>query len=480
MHTQFISSSGEPSVPLLQRAGRLLLLLLPGGLLLVTSLRYTGESPGLLWLGTLFQFIACALAMWGRQRLREPIGSALITLYVVALGWLVVGAVGWTDWFCLLAQAILLVVPLMFFGIQAVRDSGAPALRRARGLAGRLAQRRDWPADLMACRLLPEVKALRDALAVDASPALALLTDVRPTVRVAALAALEFRQNWRRGQPEVVLSLAQKALEPEVRAAAVNALANVNDRTLLEALAAFLHDPSPLVRQTAAEALLWDTEFLWPWIRHAVRRALADPGCRHDGPLRHAGSLLSNEAVADLTAWSTEKGVLAVRAAMTLGEHFNQVLTLGGSPQLIEDLRRQLTEVRSPAVLRLELARVLHHHRELDAAVFRQLLDASNPTPLRMMAVETLLAAGDSVEAVAALHELARLPNREIALHIADVVQRRLGQDMGLIRGEHLPPLHSRKAAEVARRVLVWATQQEISEADSAVVPRGEDNGWRS
>jgi hypothetical protein len=479
MQECFVGKPSETSTSLLQGALRLLLLILPTGLLLACSLRYTGDRPFLLWLGTLFQVLACSLAVWGHDWLRESFATAVIMLYVIALSWLLLGVSGFSDWVCYLAQAILLIVPLLFFGAQALRDSGAPALRRARALAGRLAGRRDWPSDLQACRLLPEVKALRAALAVDASPALALLNDLRPQVRIGALAALEFRQNWRPGQPEIILQLAQKTLEPEVRAAAVNALANVEDRTLLEALAEFLHDPSPLVRQTAGESLLWNTEDHWPWIRLAVRRTLAALVCQHDGPLRHGGSLLTNEAVGDLTAWCTERGLLALRAAETLGAHFNQVLTLGGSPQLIADLKRQLTDRRTPPMLRLCLARVLHQHRELDAGVFRQLLDAANPTPLRMMAVESLLAQGECVEAVAALHDLARLPNREIALTIAEVVQRRLGVDLGLPRGDPLPPLHSRLAAEVARRVLTWANQQEIPAEEEPARTPSDDPSWQ-
>src|SRR5262249_3482627 len=157
------------------------------------------------------------------------------------------------------SQAVLLVVPLGFFALQSLRESGAPALRRARQLASQLANRREWPADANACRALPEVKALREALHVDASPALALLKHPKAQVRLAALAALEFRQNWRRGQPEAVLRVAQNVPEPEVRAAAVFALANIDDRMMIEALAAFLRDPSRLVRQAATEALLWNS-----------------------------------------------------------------------------------------------------------------------------------------------------------------------------------------------------------------------------
>src|SRR5262249_41767328 len=151
---------------------------------------------------TLFQVMACVLAVLTRPTWRQPIGSALIMLYVIALSWLLLGAVGLDDWFLHLSQAVLLVVPLGFFALQSLRESGAPALRRARQLASQLANRREWPADANACRALPEVKALREALHVDASPALALLKHPKAQVRLAALAALEFRQNWRRGQPE--------------------------------------------------------------------------------------------------------------------------------------------------------------------------------------------------------------------------------------------------------------------------------------
>ena len=53
------------------------------------------------------------------------------------------------------------MVPLTVFGYQTLNESGAPALRRANLLAQRLAGRKEWPADLAACRSLPEVKALR-------------------------------------------------------------------------------------------------------------------------------------------------------------------------------------------------------------------------------------------------------------------------------------------------------------------------------
>jgi hypothetical protein len=470
-------SPGDKQTGFLMALGRVCLLLLPVTLLLVCSVRGTSHSPRLLWLGTLFQLIACGLSLFGRQGWREPTGAAVIMLYVIALSWMLLGTMGTDDWFLHLSQSVLLVVPLVYFAVQCLMESGAPALRRGRFLAQRLANRLDWPRQLHDCRLLPEVKALREALHVDASPALELLANPRAEVRVAALAALEFRQNWRPGQPQVILQLAQHAVEPAVRAAAINALANAADRLIIEALAEFLRDSSLLVRQTAAEALLWNTEQNWAWIRLSVRRALADPVCQDDGPMRHEGNMLTSEAVADLTAWTAEKGVQALRAALTLGCHYNRVLALAAEPALAETLRRQLADDHTPALLRLELARVLHAHREIDAVLLRELIDPANPAPLRLIAVEALLEKGKSTEAVAALHDLARLPNREIALGIAQVVQRRLGVDLGLPRDEPLPPLHSRQAAEVARRVLVWAAHQD---ATAEVPICNDEDAWHA
>jgi hypothetical protein len=470
MHAQFAIGSGNPSVGLIRRLARLGLATLPFWLFLTISVRAPVEGSLRLWLGTAFLGLACLLALISRQGWDELGGPALIMLYVIALSWLLLASAGLRDdWAIYLAQAVLLVVPLGFFAFQCLRDSGAPALRRARLLAARLAARTDWPADLLACRLLPEVKALREALHVDASPALALLNTPKPHLRVAALAALEFRQSWRPGQPTAVLTLARHASEPEVRAAAVNALANLDDRLTLEALAELLGDPAPLVRQTATEALLWNTEDHWPWIRFAVRTALANPACEGDGALRLGGNRLTPEAVDDLTAWAAEKGVLAVRAALTLGVHYAQVLAAGAAPELLAELRRQLSDPHTPPMLRLELARLLQQHHELDESSLRRLLDPSTPAPVRLIAVEALLAQQNNCpHALAALRELARLPNREMALVTADVIQRRLGVDFGLPRGQPTPPVQSRLAAEVARRLLLWSSQYDPSENEPA------------
>jgi hypothetical protein len=443
------------------------ILLLPTMLLLGVSVRQPGADNLLLWLGTGVQAAVCILALLSQGGGRQSFGTTIIALYLVALAWLWCSS-SVTDWYATLAKAMMLAVLLGAFASQTLHDSGAPAIRRARLLADRLANRKDWPAEPSACRSLPEVKAFRTALGIDATPALALLLHPRLEVRVAALGALEFRKDWRPGQAEIVLQTAQRAENPEVRAAAMWALANLEERPLVEAVALFMHDPSPIVRRAATEAVLWDTERRWNWIRYTVRRVLADSLYANDGALVHEGQLLSADAINDLTGWCAEKGILAIRASLTLGHHYGRAMTEQPDEKLLRTLKQQLADPQTPAVLRIELGRLLQHYQELDLPLLEVLLQASNPAPLRLIAVEVLLAEYSDQPSASAglgvLRELARLPNREIALRTADVIQRRVGIDLGLAVGQPLPPIHSPQAADITRRVIAWAGQNDLPE----------------
>jgi hypothetical protein len=445
-------------------------LLLPPMLMVGTLLRHPEGDNLLLGIGTCIQAAMCILAIFWHGGGRRSLGSVVIPLYVVALAWLWC-ANGVNDWYANLTKATLLVVLLGAFASQTLHDSGAPAIRRARLLADRLANRKEWPADLSECRALPEVKALRAALSIDAATALALLQHSRTEVQAAALAALEFRKEWRPGQAELVLQTAQRADKPTIRAAAIGALANVDNRSLIEAVALFLSDASPIVRRAATEALLWDTERRWNWIRFTVRRALADPLFANDGALTHEGQLLSAEAVNDLTAWCAEKGVLAMRAALTLGHHYGKALSDEPDDKLVRSLKQMLASPHTPAVLRIEVGRLLQLHQELDLPLLKQLLQAGSPGPLRLIAVEMLLTyhRDDPLakSALTVLKDLARSSNREIALATADVIQRGLGVDLGLGLGQPLPTVNSPQAADVTRRVMMWANQNDVTQLES-------------
>jgi len=146
---------------------------------------------------------------------------------------------------------------------------------------------------------------------------------------------------------------------------------------------------------------------------------------------------------------------------LTLGAHYERLLNQERDEHQINDLQQQLANANAPTPLRMELARILKKHGLLPHDLHEQLLDTANPAPLRLIAAEALLADGKHPAAVAALREVARLPNREIALVTADIVQRRLGVDLGLVMSQPLPPVQSRQAADVTRRVMAWAAQIE-------------------
>lgn len=446
-------------------ASRVAFLMLPGVLLLGASLRAGQDSRYILWLGSALQVLLFSFFLM-TGRVRQAMSHSVIILYLLALCWTWIAGPQTQDWYFHLAQCVLLVVPLLFFAAQTLTDSGALASRRARVLAQRLANRTEWPVELSDCRDLPEVKALREAIAADATPALALMDNGRPQVRMAALAALEFRKVWKPGQAELVLRCAQQAQEPAIRAAAVAALANIDDRLLVESLAEFLRDRAPEVRRAAIEALLWDSERRWAWVRHQVRMTLSDVELQADGPLGPENTLLKPEALTDLEAWATEKGCLGARASQMLAAHYRRALSEQSSSRLVRNLRDHLANSQTPPLLRIELAQILRTNGELDRELLHQLVDSVNPGPLRLIAADALLsldrpATGYNKNALAALRDVARLPNRELALTTADVVQRRLGVDLGLALGQPLPPVHSRLAADVTRRLMRWAAQED-------------------
>lgn len=485
MYSGFGIVSGRAFPVLLLFACRLLILLFPAGLLLFGSVRATGQTQVMLYLGGVFQVLIISFLMLSK-RIHHGMGPSVIIVYLIGLAWLWMGYKQAPDWYLHFAQFVFVIVPLLLFALQTLTDSGALASRRARVLADRLARRKEWPVELVDCRNLPEVKALREALAGDGSPALVLLNHPRPQVRVAALAALEFRKFWKPGQAELILSVARQATDPVIRAGAVSALANLEDRLLVEQVAEFLRDPSSEVRRAAAEALLWDTEQRWSWIRHGVRMALADPALQGDGPLLPAGGLLKPEAITDLMAWATEKGGLGVRAATTLAAHYSRALHEPGSSTLVRRLKQQVGNAHAPPALRIELGQLLRNNQELDPDLLTRMVDAASPAPLRLIAADAML--GDrstqlpSQRALAALRDIAHLPNREMALTAADVVQRRLGVDLGLAVGQPLPPLHSRLAADVTRRLMKWAEQQDqlLRDPDPSVSPHPEECDSRS
>jgi len=439
----------------------LLALLLPSVLLVFAGVRSSGNVRVWLFAGAGICIVLGAIT----YRLEASHGQNLLTMLpaLAAIIWQFFSKADFSDPNQRLVQSILIVIAIGLFARQTLVASGGPLLRRARQLANRLASRRSWPESLDECRLLPEVEALREALTLDAGPALPLLSCDNPSVQIAALAAFESRKTWNYGQADQVLFLALSSPHPEIRAAAVLALSQCNQRLTVEALADTLRDPAPQVRQAAIESLLWDTEHRWIWIRHAVHDSLADPRFGKDGPLVLNRGNFSAAAITDLVAWSSESGILGTRATQTLGRHYSNHLMANPTPQLLKQLSDLVVSPKATTIMRLELANILIQLGFMTDELLEKMLNPENPSPLRLLAVESLLQSNRQEQAIDVLREVARQPNRELALTAATLVQKYLHVDLGLALGCPTPPLHSRQAAEVTRRVMEWANHAMVS-----------------
>src|ERR1700677_4310569 len=102
---------------------RLCVLLLPAALLACAALR-DPEVNWILWMGSAFLVGVCFLNYLNSRSWRQPLAPSIITLYLIGLGWIWFGTKQ-QDWYAHLSMAILLIVPLIFFGIQSLIESGA-------------------------------------------------------------------------------------------------------------------------------------------------------------------------------------------------------------------------------------------------------------------------------------------------------------------------------------------------------------------
>jgi hypothetical protein len=388
---------------------------------------------------------------------RPPVSISIVVLYLIALVWAWVPLRGAADWVPHLGQGVLLIVGVALLAVHDLTRTGAEPLRRARRWTKRILGRTNWPLQLNECRVVPEVAGLREAIREEASPALALLADPRPEVQSAALGALEYRTHWRAGEAELVLQTARNSREPAVRIAAIYALAAVENPDLVAELTSFLRDPAVEVRLAAAEALMWDAENRWPFARDGVRDALADPRFSNDGPLFAGVGRLPAAAVADLITWSAEHPPLASRAIRTLSEHYHAELLTTDRPDLANELSGMMLDAETPPALRVELAALLRDHNLLTADLLDRLTNLDQPAPIRLFAAELMLRINPhDPDGIDVLRGLARQTNRELALQVAAILQQLLGLELGLPPGE-LPASNTKVAAEVARRVALWA-----------------------
>lgn len=429
-------------------------LLLPTSVLLLLAWRTESLAVAV---GAGIQLLFLVVFVNAHPVWRPPVSILVVILYLIAFLWSWLPLRGSLDWAVHYGQGMLLLVGAGLLAIHDLMRSGAEPMRRANWWMRRIASRKQWPLQLGDCRTLPEAQALRDAIRDEAGPALALLSDPRPEVQATALGALEYRSGWHPGEAELVLRFGRESREPAVRVAAVYALAGVETADQITGLAGFLRDPAAEVRMAAAEAVMWNADSRWPFMREIVKEALADPKLANEGALLTGASRLPAAAIADMICWSAEHPPLAQRAIVTLIEHYHADLLDDERPELGSELAAMMLSAETPPPLRVELASLLRDHHMLSPDLLDRLTNPDQPGPIRLFAAELMLRINPhDPDGVDVLRGLARQPNREMAVRVAGVLQNVLGLDLGLPAGD-LPAATSKQAADVARRVIAWA-----------------------
>jgi hypothetical protein len=407
--------------------------------------------------GALLAFVAALGLLRHRYVWRPPTSWKLILLYVFALIGFSLLTRTESDGFARVGRGILLLTIVALFVSHDLNRSGVEARRRGRELCRKLLRRVQWPASPAEYWQLSEVRELAEVLQDDPSPAVQLLHDPRPEVRLAAFTALQQRPFWRIGEAELILATIHRSTEPHVRAAGLACLKTLQDGELLVMLSGYLRDRSSEVRAATLTTLLANTEGHWPLIRDAIRDCLADASLAKDGALKVPSGSFCGVAVCDLTSWTAEAAPLGTRSLQTLIEHYGQVLSAAMHPELPAELSRQITDPTVVPVLRVELAHLLRSLGLITPELLDRMTDIDQPGPLRILAAEMLLTWNpNNPDAIDVLRGLGRQSNRETVLAIARLLQKYLHLDMGLTPGS--TQANTKQAAEVAKRVFTWAT----------------------
>ena len=431
------------------------LLLVPPAVLGVAALQ---RGSALLAVGAIAQVLGAGLLVRSRYAWRPPASAIVIALYLIALGWLWFATQSDPDPFARFARGLFLLIALGLLVCHDFFRTGVEPRRRAKKWTTALLTRAHWPRTTDSIAGLPEVKALYTAVREDPALAFPLLDDPRPEVQLAALSALQHRDAWRWETAAVVMDAGRKTVVPEVRAAALRAVATADTPDIAKVVADCFRDPSPEVRAAATDALLAGGDARWVVLRNAVRNALADNNLAGDGPLPNAAGRLPVSSICDLMNWAAEPGTLSERAVRTLVTHYHTVLSNGTDPGLAAELGRQMTDAETPPVLRLELALLLRNLQLIPHSLQDRMTDPDQPSPIRLIAVEVMLGVNpEDTTALDVLRGLGRQQNRETALAIARVLQKYCGVNFGLptTGGPSI-----KQQTDAVQRVYRWATSK--------------------
>ena len=444
-----------------------LLLAIPPVVLMLSAMRHdsfllTCGAAGALFGSLLFVGYA---RIW-----RPPVCGSVIIITLTALAWLWFGVQGPSTSFDHLCRAILLSLAIGLLIANDLTRSGVEARRRAVKLCRKLQERTWWPNDKSEFPLLPEVRALRFVLQDTPESAIRLFHDPRAEVRLSLFLALQSRPYWRSNEAAAVITAIKAETEPDVRAEGIRTLAEANDTRVIAAVSGFLRDPSPAVRKAVIQTLLNGPAEKWYLVRETIRVAMADPKFNTEGALPGSAGILAPIATIDLFNWASENEPLGGRATATIVAHYSRLLCDDLHPSLASEICQDIIDPTTPPGLRIELAVMMRELGLFLPQYLDRMTDIDQPSPLRLMAVETLLAHDPAnADAIDVLRGLARHANRETILEVARLLQTYLRIDMGLTQRSNFTNRH---AAEVTRLVNNWArnhkqaSQPQLSQLD--------------
>ena len=448
-HSNLKSASSSASA----RVVSVLLLTIPPVVLMFAAIR---NQSFLLTCGAAAELLGSLLFVGAARIWRPPVCGSVILITLIGLGWLWFGSHGPLTAFDHACRAVLLSLAIGLLIANDLTRSGVEARRRAVKICRRLQQRTWWPSKTEEFEQLPEVRGLRLVLLDTPEAAIRLFHDPRPEVRLSLFLALQARTYWRSNEAAAVVNAIKAETDPNVRAEGVRALAAAEESLVIGAISGFLRDPHPPVRKAVIQTLLQGPMEKWFLVRETLRSAMADPKFNIHGPLPGAAGLLPALALSDLFNWAGESEPLGGRATATIVAHYSRQLRDENHPSLASELCQQIIDANTPPGLRIELAVMIRELGLFVPQLLDRMTDIDQPSPLRLMAVETLLCHDPhNADAVDVLRGLARHANRETIMEVARLLQTYLRVDMGLSSKQS--NMSNRHAAEVTRLVNNWA-----------------------
>ncbi|MEZ6143377.1 MAG: HEAT repeat domain-containing protein [Zavarzinella sp.] len=376
------------------------------------------------------------------------------------------GAAKWVH----LVQAILLIIPFILI-LDREFTSRNGAARKAKFLLWELSQKTDWPKQLTDIVHLPEATLLRQYLRRDPLPGINALIHVDLPLQVLILLALEDHPSIEKAGVDRLILHVNSSTSPEVKAAGMNALARVHKTRHLQAILPFLRDQSKLVRRAALQALMLQADQRWTVIRGGIRDHFGFPRAERDGHLPYSEKL-PPEATEDLILWMREGGIIEKRATKSFIRHCDKILQEDTS-MAIERVVGYLLNPKIPTPIRVELAHKLKKLDWFPIELASKFIGKDQPTMLRLIAAETLLAHKEDPRAIAILEEAAVQPNREIQMAAAVMVQKYCCIDLGLPVTGVVPDPNTHEATKIFRELHRWSTELAASrkKKQSEVVP---------